>query len=160
MGLLPPNATLEIFDVSVFPLFNEDREREPPKEVVDFKRKIREADAVLFASPEFNFSVTAQMKNALEWANRPEEDNAWDGKAAAIVSASTSVRGGARAQLQLRQIMVDLNLLPLSQPHLYVGSAQQAFNRDLKLVDPKQRKNLEALLKALVDWTLRLKAVS
>jgi chromate reductase, NAD(P)H dehydrogenase (quinone) len=156
--LLPKGTTMEVFDITVFPLFNEDRERDPPPEVLAFKKKIRDADAVLFATPEFNFSVSALLKNAIEWADRPDEDNAWSGKPAAIVSASTSLRGGARAQLHLRQIMADLNMFPVNQPQLYVGRAQDAFDSELRLTDERQRKALQALLQALVDWAAKLKS--
>jgi chromate reductase, NAD(P)H dehydrogenase (quinone) len=155
--LLPPGARMEIFDISGLPLFGKDREREPPPVVMEFKRKVREADALLFASPEFNFSVTAAMKNAIEWGNRPEEDNSWDGKPAAIVSASTATRGGARAQLHLRSIMADLNVHPVNRPQLYVGRAQEAFDREGRLTDERHRRTLEALLRALVEWTLTLR---
>jgi chromate reductase len=154
--LLPQNSTLEIFDVSGFPLFNQDKERNPPPEVGEFKRKVREADAILFATAEFNFSISAQMKNAIEWANRPGEDNSWDGKPAAIVSASTAIRGGARAQLHLRQIMADLNVYPINQPQLYVGKAGDAFDSELRLSDEKYRKTLKELLEALVEWAVRM----
>lgn len=86
-GLLPPDTTLEIFDISSFPIFSQDMELDPPSEVKIFKQKIKEADAILFASPEHNYSVTAMLKNAIEWGNRPSEDNSWDGKPAAIISA-------------------------------------------------------------------------
>ncbi len=158
--LLPTNATLEIFDVSGFPLFNRDNELKPPPLVAEFKRKIRTADAILFAVPEFNFSVSAQLKNAIEWGNRPEEDNSWDGKPVAMVSASTSIRGGARAQLQLRQVMADLNMYPINQPQLYVGRAQKAFDNQLRLTDEEYRNSLKDLLQALVDWTIRLQTHS
>ncbi len=153
--LLPENATLETFDISGFPIFNRDLETKPPPDVVKFKGKVRAADAILFATPEFNFSISALLKNAIEWGNRPGEDNSWDGKPAAIISASDGPRGGARAQLHLRQIMVDLNVHPINTPQVYVARAQDALDSNLKLVDEKTRKNLAKLLQALVDWTTR-----
>jgi chromate reductase, NAD(P)H dehydrogenase (quinone) len=69
---------LEICDISRFPLFNEDREAELPEDVKEFKMKIRDADVILFAAPEYNYSISAIMNNAIEWGNRPEGDNAWD----------------------------------------------------------------------------------
>ena len=155
--LLPENAAMEVFDVSVFPMFNQDLERTPPPSVVEFKRKIREADAILFATPEHNFSVSALLKNAIEWGNRPDEDNSWDGKPAAIVSASNGPRGGARAQLHLRHIMADLNMFPINQPQLYVARAQDVFDADRRLVDERVKKTLAALLRALTDWAAKVK---
>jgi chromate reductase len=154
--LVPPGVELETFDVSGLPLFNQDLEAELPRAVREFKEEIRKADAVLFSTPEHNYSVTALLKNAIEWGNRPETDNSWDGKPAAIMSASTGPRGGVRAQLHLRQIMVDLNMHPVNQPQVLVGRAQDKFDSALKLTDAKVKENLRNLLLALLQWTMRL----
>jgi len=153
---LPENVTLEIFDVSKFPLYNQDLETSMPLEVTEFKKKIRDSDAILFASPEHNYSITAVLKNAIEWGNRPSDDNSWDRKPAAIISASSGLRGGARSQLHLRQIMVDLNMLPLAQPELLVGRALEKFDADLHLRDEQTRELLREVVTSLVDWTRRL----
>ena len=152
----PPGMTLEIFDVSGLPLFNQDLEAELPEPVRELKEEIRRADAVLFSTPEHNYSVPAVLKNTIEWGDRPEIDNSWDGKPAGIMSASTSVRGGARAQLHLRQIMVDLNMYPMNQPQLLVAKAQEKFDSALKLTDEKLKGRLRDLLLALMDWTKRM----
>jgi chromate reductase len=156
--LLPEGATLETFDASGFPIFNRDLEETPPSAVVEFKEKVRRADAILFATPEFNFSISALLKNAIEWANRGKE-NVWDGKPAAILSASDGPRGGARAQLHLRQIMVDLNMHPINTPQLYMARAQDAFDSNLKLTDERYRNSLKKMLQALVEWTSRFGAL-
>ena len=155
--LLPEGAALEVYDVSVLPLYNQDIEVEIPAPVMRFKEEIRRAEAVLFATPEHNYSITAVLKNAIEWGNRPVEDNSWDGKPAAIMSASTSPRGGARAQLHLRQIMVDLNMYPINKPQLLVARAQEHFDANLKLTNTEFREILRALLISLTEWTLRLR---
>ena len=155
--LLPEGAALEVYDVSVLPLYNQDIEVEIPAPVMRFKEEIRRAEAVLFATPEHNYSITAVLKNAIEWGNRPVEDNSWDGKPAAIMSASTSPRGGARAQLHLRQIMVDLNMYPINKPQLLVARAQENFDANLKLTNSEFREILRTLLISLTEWTLRLR---
>ncbi len=152
-SLVPANAVLKTFDVSRFPLFNEDLLKEMPSSIRDFKQKIKEADAILFATPEYNYSISAILKNAIEWGNQP--DNSWDGKPAAIISASISLRGGARAQAHLRQIMVDLNMYPINQPQLLLARAGEKFDASLKLVDSASRETLQNLLAALVEWTGR-----
>ncbi len=152
--LVPENVLLETFDVSHFPLFNDDLVAEMPREIRDFKQRIRQADAILFATPEYNYSISAIMKNAIEWGNQP--DNSWDEKPAAIISASISMRGGARAQAHLRQIMVDLNMYPINQPQLLLAKASEKFDANLKLVDSASVKTLQSLLAALVEWTRRL----
>jgi chromate reductase, NAD(P)H dehydrogenase (quinone) len=158
--LLPRDATLELYDVSAFPLFNQDKELEMPIPVRSFKEKVRDADAILFATPEHNYSISAVLKNAIEWGNRPEGDNSWDGKPAAIMSASTSPRGGARAQLHLRQILVDLNMYPINKPQLLLAKAQEHFDANLKLTNLQFRGILEELLTSLVEWTRRLRGSS
>ncbi len=155
--MLPDNTTLEIFDVSKFPLFTQDIEHNPPADVKEFKEKIRNSDAVLFATPEHNRSISAMLKNAIEWGNRPEDDNAWDGKPAAVVSASTSPRGGVRAQMQLRQVLVDLNMYTMNGPELFLGKAQEAFEKDLRLKDERARETLKAVLQNLVNWAAKIK---
>jgi chromate reductase len=148
--LAPPGVILEIFDTSGFPLYNQDLEAPPAVRL--FKEKIRNSDAVLFATPEHNYSISALLKNAIEWGNRPSVDNSWDGKPAGIISASDGPRGGARAQLHLRQIMVDLNMHPINDPQVYVARAQDKLDSELKLTDEKTREQLMNLLTALVEW--------
>jgi len=154
--LLPEGAALDVHDVSAFLLFNQDLEVEIPAPIRRFKEKVRRADAILFATPEHNYSISAVLKNAIEWGNRPEDDNSWDGKPAAMMSASTSPRGGARAQLHLRQIMVDLNMYPINSPQLLLARAQEHFDANLKLTNSQFRGILRELLTSLAEWTRRL----
>ena len=154
--LVPSNVVLEIYDVSEFPLYNQDLESRIPEQVKEFKRKIREADAVLIATPEHNYTITAVLKNAIEWGNRPPNDPSWNEKPAAIMSASSGPRGGARAQLHLRQIMVDLNMHPINRPLLLVANADEKFDANMKLTDQQVRETLRSLLSRLVEWTLQI----
>ena len=154
--LSPENVILETFDVSHLPLYNSDLEDRMPLEVIEFKRKVREADAILFATPEHNYTITAVMKNAIEWGNRPSNDNSWDNKPAAIMSASSGPRGGVRAQLHLRQILVDLNMHALNRPLLLVANEEDKFDSNMKLVDPQVREMLRNILVQLEEWTRRL----
>jgi chromate reductase len=156
--LLPENTTLEIHDLSGLPLFSQDLEHDLTTPIRTFKQKIREADAILFASPEHNYSITAVLKNGIEWGNRPPTDRTWKGKPAGIVSASSGPRGGVRSQLHLRQIMVDIDMYPINTPQLLVGEAETKFDKNLKLTDEQTRKILRDLLVSLVDWTRRLRS--
>ena len=151
--LVPGNVVLEIYDVSRFPLYNQDLESNMPEQVKEFKRKIRAADAILIATPEHNYTVTAVLKNAIEWGNRPPNDASWNEKPAAIMSASSGPRGGARAQLNLRQIMIDLNMNVINRPLLLVANADEKFDANMKLVDPQIRETLRNLLVRLEEWT-------
>src|SRR3954464_9460593 len=110
--LVPAEATIDVFAIDSIPGFSEDDEKNQPAKVVELKRRIRESDAILFVTPEYNYSVPGVLKNAIDWASRPYGDSAWDGKPAAIMGASVGMLGTARAQYHLRQIMVFLNMFP------------------------------------------------
>jgi hypothetical protein len=99
--LVPADASLEIFDLEGIPPFSEDDERALPTRVVELKARIREADAILIATPEYNYSIPGVLKNAIDWASRPYGDNAWDGKPVAIMGASVGGTGTARAQFEV-----------------------------------------------------------
>ncbi|HUK28572.1 MAG TPA: NAD(P)H-dependent oxidoreductase [Candidatus Acidoferrales bacterium] len=157
-SLLPENCPLEIADLSSMPLYSQDLEAALPESVRVFKEKIQNADAILFATTEHNFSITAVLKNAIEWGGRPADDNSWDGKPAAIISASTSPRGGVRAQLHLRQILVDLNIHALNEPALILGNAELSFDANVRLTDERARNSLKAVLEALVAWSAKIQA--
>jgi len=154
--LLPQDATLEVVDISKLPLYNQDLEHDLPEAVKELKKRIRGADAILIATPEHNYSVTAVLKNAIEWGNRPPRDASWSRKPAAVISASTGLRGGVRAQLHLRQIIIDLNMYPINRPILLVANARDKFDENLKLIDGESLQTLRAVLSSLVEWTRKL----
>jgi chromate reductase len=157
--MVPEDATLEIFDLEKIPSFNQDLEKQPPEKVKEFKTKIRAADAILIATPEYNYSIPGVLKNAIDNASRPYGDNAFDGKPVAIMGASIGMLGTARAQYHLRQSMVFLNMYPLNQPEVMVPFAQEKIDRNGKLTDQKTREKIKELLEALVLWTRKLKKV-
>jgi chromate reductase len=154
--LVPPGCELEIFDLEGIPLYNQDREKEVPPRVAEFKAKIRSADALVIATPEYNYSVPGVLKNAIDWASRPFPDNSFDGKPVALMSASTSMLGGARAQYHLRQTCVFLNMFPINKPEVIVTYAPQKFSSDGKLQDEMAKKLISELLANLVTWARRL----
>src|SRR6185437_9037474 len=133
--LVPQGATIDIFELEGIPGFNQDEEQNPPAKVVEFKQRIREADAILFVTPEYNYSVPGVLKNAIDWASRPYGDSAWNGKPAAIMGASIGTVGTARAQYHLRQMMVFLNMFPLNQPEVMIANASQRFDAQGNLTD-------------------------
>src|SRR4051812_38342321 len=126
--LTPPGATLDIFELDGIPGFNEDDEPNPPARVAELKQRIRAADALLFVTPEYNYSVPGVLKNAIDWASRPYGDSAWFGKPAAIMGASVGNLGTARAQYHLRQIFVTLNILTINQPEVMIANASDRFD--------------------------------
>jgi chromate reductase len=154
--LMPGDAELEIFELDGIPPFNQDLEPAPPEKVKDFKKKIKAADAILIVTPEHNYSIPGILKNAIDWASRPYGDNSFEGKPAAIMSASTGMLGGARAQYHLRQVFVFLNMLPLNRPEVLVTFAAQKFDEQGRLLDEKARELIKTMLSSLVAWTRKL----
>jgi chromate reductase len=128
-----------------------------PEKVKDFKSKIREADAILIATPEYNYSVPGVLKNAIDFATRPYGDNPFNEKPVAIMSASVGMLGGARAQYHLRQIFVYLNMHPINGPEVIVPFAQNKFDTSGNLVDENTQMFVRQLLQNLVNWTRKLK---
>jgi chromate reductase len=157
MELLPKDAKLEIFDLEGLPPFNQDFENNPPQKIKDFKAKIRAADALLIATPEYNYSISGVLKNAIDAASRPFGDNPFDDKPVAILSASTGPFGAAKAQYHLRQVCVTLNMHPLNRPEFFLINAAEKFDDKGKLKDQQTKQILTIVLQSLVDWTRRLK---
>ena len=158
VDLAPDEATIEVFDLEEIPPFNQDFEQSPPGRVKDFKAKIKAADAILIVTPEYNYSVPGVLKNAIDWCSRPVGDNSWEGKPVAIMSASTGMLGGARAQYHLRQTFVTLDMRPVNKPEIMVNFAAQKFDEKGNLVDDKTKELIRTLLTALITWTRRLQA--
>jgi chromate reductase, NAD(P)H dehydrogenase (quinone) len=155
--LLPPGATMETFDLVGIPPFNEDDEKNVPRIVTDFKEAIRRADAILFATPEYNYSIPGVLKNAIDWASRPYGDSAWMGKTAGIMGASMGRMGTARAQYHLRQVFVYLEVDAINQPEVMVANASNTFDEKGNLTHEGSREAIRGLLEALVARTRLLR---
>ncbi|HJY09859.1 MAG TPA: NAD(P)H-dependent oxidoreductase [Nitrososphaeraceae archaeon] len=155
--LLPSDTTLEIFDLSDIPPFNQDLETNMPAKVKEFKSKIRKSDALLIATPEYNYSVPGVLKNAIDYASRPYGDNPFDDKPVATLSASVGMIGGARAQYHLRQMFVFLNMHPINVPEVIVTFASDKFDSEGNLLDDNTKEFLTQLLQNLSNWTRRLR---
>ena len=155
--LLPPGAELEIVGLQDIPSYNQDRDANPPESVAELKAAIRSADAVLFATPEYNYSIPGVLKNAIDWASRPYGDSAWQSKPAAIMGASISAIGTARAQYHLRQILSYLDMYTINKPEVLITVASEKCNSSGDYTDEAIREQIRALVEALVSWTIRLK---
>lgn len=149
--LLPEDVTLDIADLQGIPVFNQDEEMAPPATVLEFKQKIIAADAILFATPEYNYSLPGGLKNAIDWASRPYGQSAWQGKTAAIMGVSIGNFGTARAQYDLRKILVALDMPVVVQPEVMIGNAAERFDQDGRLTDERSRKLIQKLLITLVQ---------
>jgi len=148
---------IEYIDIAPLPMLNTDLEvgGTYPPAVEAFRQKILEADSILFASPEYNYSVAGPLKNAIDWASRPP--NVWADKAAAIVSAGGGF-GGGRSQYHLRQIGVFLDLHFINKPEFFLNVFQPRamFDSDGQLTDVATQEKLKEVLIALQAFTLRL----
>jgi len=162
VGLAPEGVAIETFELDGIPPFTQDEERNPPAKVLELKRRVREANGILFVTPEYNYSVPGVLKNAIDWASRPYGDNAWDGKPAAIMGASIGTIGTARAQYHLRQICVFLNVFPVNQPEVMIGNAAQRFDAEGNLSDETTKDYMRQLLENLVEliWRVRQSSTS
>lgn len=148
--LVPTGASLDHFPLDDIPLFNQDLENSPSQALIEFKQRIRAADAILFVTPEYNYSVPGVLKNAIDCASRPYGDNAWQGKPAAIMGASIGSFGSGRAQYHLRQTLVFLDMPVVMQPEVMIANAADRFDERGTLTDEKSRKLIGKLLEALV----------
>lgn len=149
--LAPQGTALEIFELDGIPIYNQDEEQRPPAKVTEFKARIRAADAILFVTPEYNYSIPGALKNAIDWASRPYGDSAWAGKPVAVMGASIGVLGSARAQYHLRQSFVFLNMHAVNQPEVMISNASQRFDAQGNLTDETTKKLMRELLQNLVE---------
>jgi chromate reductase len=154
--LAPERVTIETFDIKGLPGFSQDDETNPPAQVVELKQRIRDADAILLVTPEYNYSVPGVLKNAIDWASRPYGDSAWSRKPVAIMGASVGTLGTARAQYHLRQMFVFLNMFAVNQPEVMISQAHKHFDAEGNLTDDAAKKLIRQLLEELVMLTKRL----
>jgi chromate reductase, NAD(P)H dehydrogenase (quinone) len=124
--------------------------------VIELKRRIRETDAILIVTPEYNYSIPGVLKNAIDWASRPYGDSAWNEKPVAVMGASIGTIGTARAQYHLRQVFVFLNMFPINQPEVMISNAAERFDAEGNLTDETTKKLIRQLLQSLADWSRRL----
>ena len=148
--LVPDNAVLNLVELHDIPVFNQDNEMTLPAAVLEFKQKILEADAILFATPEYNFSIPGGLKNAIDWASRPSGESAWLGKPAAIMGVSSGKLGTARAQYHLRQILVSQDMHVVNKPEVMIDNAAQQFDQNGKIINEMTVKMIQKLLIALI----------
>ena len=148
----PSNMTVEVADISQIPPYNEDvRQQGFPPTVETLRRQIGAADALLFACPEYNYSMSGVLKNAIDWASRPP-DQPFAGKPCAIIGAAAGMAGSARAQYDLRRSCVFLDMHPLNKPEVLIGQAQTKFDAEGNLTDEAARCFIRDLMANLAGW--------
>jgi len=152
--LLPDGVSMDVLEIRDLPLYDQDVEAAgEPGSVKAFKAGLAGADALLFATPEYNYSLPGVLKNAIDWASRPPATSPLNGKPAAVIGASGGTGGTIRAQHHLRQVAVFTNTLFLNKPEVLVAKAQDKFEANGALKDEATRAHLRKLVAALVTWT-------
>ncbi|WP_256010653.1 NADPH-dependent FMN reductase [Desertivirga xinjiangensis] len=152
LALAPESLSLEMLSIAELPMFNEDLEATPPHEWVTFREQIRAADGLLFLTPEYNRSVPAVLKNAIDVGSRPYGQNSWDGKPAAVVSVSIGNISGFGANHHLRQSLVFVNVPTMAQPEAYIGGATALFDESGNLTNESTRGFLKTFITAFEKW--------
>lgn len=157
MKLAPPSLKMEIVEIGQLPLYNQDFDdhNQPPKEWQDFREKVKEYDGLLFVTPEYNRSIPAPLKNAIDVGSRPYGKSIWNGKAGAIISNSPGAIGGFGANHHLRQPFVFLNV-PLLQQEAYIGNVNQLFDADSNLVKEDTREFLKKYMQDYANWVEKI----
>ena len=155
-GLAPESIMLEQVDIGQLPMYNPDFDDPAPAEWTAFRERIMKADGVLFVTPEYNRSVPAALKNAIDVGSRPYGKSAWQGKPGGVVTVSPGAIGGFGANHHLRQMLTFLDVHPLLQPEAYLGNAGKWFGDDGKLQDESARKFLQTFINAYAGWVQRL----
>lgn len=153
----PSNLSFDFIEIGDLPLYNQDLDGDdPPAPWTRFRDQLRGVDAILFVTPEYNRSVPAALKNALDVGSRPMGQSVWNGKPSAIVSGSPGAIGGFGANHALRQSLVFLNAPPMQQPEAYIGGLGSFFDADGKVAKEETRKFLASIMTAFATWIARL----
>ena len=136
-------------------MYNQDLEEVPPASWTEFRSRLKGFDGVLFVTPEYNRSVPAVMKNAIDIGSRPYGKNSWDGKPGGVVSVSPGALSGFGANHHLRQSLVFVNVPAMQQPEAYIGNAAKVFDNSGKLTDESTREHLQKFIDAFAQWVVR-----
>lgn len=143
---------IEILDLAPLPIFNQDIELDPPQEVIDFKQKVKEADAVLWVTPEYNATIPGVLGNAIDWLSRV--DKVMNGKPSIIMGSSMGILGSVKAQMHLRDILFapGLNSPVLGGNEVYVGVAHEKFDAEGNLADQGTIKFIDSVMANFQEW--------
>ena len=153
--LAPKSLNMELVEIGDLPFYNEDLEENPPKQWTDFRETIKNSDGVLFVSPEYNRTIPAVLKNAIDVASRPGGKSVWKGKPGSVVTASPSGIGGFGANHNIRQAVVFLDVPMMQQPEMYLGKVHELFQEDGKTVIERTEKFLKTYIDAYANWVYK-----
>jgi chromate reductase len=155
LELAPACLEFDVYeDLGTMPHYNEDvRGAGEPRPVRRLERRVERADAVLFATPEYNYGVPGALKDAIDWISRPPDRSPLLGKPVSVIGASSGPQGSVRAQHALRAILLETGSMVMGKPEVLVNLAHQRFDGDLRLVDEATRAQVAQHLRALAGWT-------
>jgi chromate reductase len=156
----PASLKLSIVEIGDLALYNEDLETSVPQSWSAFRNRVRAADALLFATPEYNRSIPSPLKNAIDVGSRPYGQSVWSRKPAAIISVSPGPLGAYGANHQLRQPMVFLDVPVMQQPEAYIGGAAGLFDAAGKLTNDATRAFFAKFMQAFAAWIVRNSAAA
>ncbi len=156
-GIAPDGIEVEIYELNDIPLYNQgiDTPESMPESVRDFKRRIKEADAILFVTPEYNRSIPGVLKNAIDWASRPYNDNSFDDKPVATIGATDGMLGTAVVQYHLREVFSFLNAHPMERPQLFISGISKKLAGG-KVQDEELKRLLLLFINNLALWAARI----
>jgi chromate reductase len=155
--LAPESLSLRIVEIGDLPYYNEDLDTDtPPAAWTTFRNQVRDADGVLFVTPEYNRSVPAAMKNAIDVGSRPYGKSVWAGKPGAVVSVTPGALGAFGANHHLRQSLVFVDVLTLAQPEVYISGAATLFDDHGQLINESTRDFLRLFLDTFANWIERI----
>ena len=154
--LAPAELSLKLLDVDL-PLFNQDKESDPPESVRQFKAAIQAADGVVFVTPEYNRSIPGVLKNALDQGSRPYGKSVWTGKPAGVLGASIGAYGSAMAQQHLRNVLAFLDMPTMAQPEGFFQIGDDFLDTDAQ-VNAASRKYVQRWINAYAEWMKKLAA--
>ncbi len=158
IALAPESLALEIIEIGELPIYNQDMEETPPDAWTNFRERLKGFDGLLFVTPEYNRSVPAVLKNAIDVGSRPYGKNIWDGKPGAVVSVSPGALGAFGANHHLRQSLVFLNIPTMAQPEAYIGGAAKLFDEHENLTNDSTREFLKKFMAAFAEWVVKYSA--
>lgn len=156
--LFPDDFEVKKITIGDLAMFNQDYDDEgtTPQEWIRFRQEVKEADAVLFVTPEYNRSVPPLLKNAIDIASRPPGKNVWQGKPGAVISVAPGRISGFGSNHHLRQSMVVLDVYMMQQPEAYIGNVEDVLDEKGKVVDKRTQDFLENFVKSYVNWIEKL----
>lgn len=150
--IAPSSLKLEIVEIGDLPYYNQDLEANPPAAWTAFRDRIRAADAILFLTPEYNRSVPAVLKNAIDVGSRPYGKSVWAKKPGAVISSSPGAIGAFGANHHLRQSLVGLDVPMMAGPEAYLGGADKYFDANGKWANAGTREFLQKFIDTFADW--------